>query len=350
MERNSLPPTAPPRPLPLISLVFWALVAPCLVAAVTYAALHRLESPVWQFETVPIYLLFIAEIALLGYGLARGVSHRGWRWAVYCWLLLLINLLLYSHQSFAGWRASVVLRSLWAAQVGTLIVWAVLGVAPVFYWRYPIAALVALPAVALAFTGGRWWAWQDVGVRILGEWLLLALVAAALHVRGYRIARAFDVAAASSSGVKAADELKGHQFGVRHLLIWMTSVSLLLAVAKALDLFRVVYAGSSGWGDWLDAVVSGAALCLALFVALWAALGEGSAWLRWSACLLATPALGLALEAWDRWAMRMGPSTPWNFVWTIWATLASAMLVSLLTIVRNEGYRLVRMTARNATV
>jgi hypothetical protein len=349
MERNTRSPATPNSSLPLASLAFWALAAPCLVAAVTYAGLHRLESPVWQFETVPIYLLFIAEIALLGYGLACGVSHRGWRWGVYCWLLLLINLLLFAHQSFAGWRASVVLRSLWAAQVGTLIVWAVLGAAPVFYWRYPLAALVALPAVALAFTGGRWWAWQDVGVRIAGEWLLLALVTAALRGRGYRIARTFVTSASSHHATKSGEELRANQFGVRHLLIWMTSVSLLLAVAKALDLFRVVYAGSSGWGDWLDAVVSGAALCLALLIALWAALGEGSAWLRWSACLLATPALGLALEAWDRWVMRMGPSTPWNYVWTIWASLAGAMLVALLTIVRGEGQRLVRLSASKSS-
>lgn len=331
-----------PSSLRLRALLLWAVAAPCAVAGVTYAALYRLASPVWEFETAPVYLLFIGEIALLGYGLARGISQRVWRWGVFCWLLLLINLLLFSHQSFAGWRASVVLRSLWAAQVGTLMLWAILGTAPIFYWRFPLAAIIALPFVALAFTGGNWWAWQDVGVRIAGLWLFLALVAAALRWRGYQIVRTFAFPPSRLHAAGASDELRAHQFGVRHLLIWMTSVSLLLAVSKALDLFRVIYASGSGWGDWLDAVVSGAALCLALLIALWAALGEGSAWLRWSACLLATPAFGLALEAWDRWVMRLSPFAPWNFVWTIWVSLASAMLVALLMIVRGEGFRLVR--------
>lgn len=349
-------------PLPLTALVVWGVVAPCGLAIVTYSALARLQHTAWRFEVVPIYLLFIAEVALLGYGVARGIPHRGWRWLIFGWLLLLLNLLLFSHGSLANWRAAVVLRALWAAQVSALIVWAVLGDWPKFYWRYPLAALVALPVIVQSLGGERWLAWSDVVYRISMQWLFLLLIALLLRRLGYRVLRMEAEAGAGRGGAEAAHaqgagareagvdgvdaadpaELRPNQFGVRHLLIWMTSISLLLAVCKALDLFRMLYLQGAALGASLDIIMAGAFMCLVLISALWAALGQGRFWLRWGVCLGFTPAIGLVMESWDRWATRAGPATPWNLVWTVWMSLAAAMLVALLAILRGEGHRLAR--------
>jgi len=134
---------------------------------------------------------------------------------------------------------------------------------------------------------------------------------------------------------------KGVQFGIRDVLIWTTSLALILAAARSRDWYML----SQGL---LSAMV--------IVAALWAALGEGPAWLRWPLLVVFTFSAGLAQSVVDWSYLRMWPAKPgfwslehWDYLWLnqwwllVAACFAGSLLAAALLIYRVLGYRLCRV-------
>ena len=87
------------------------------------------------------YMLLVGQVALVAWTVGRWLPHPVLCWAVYLWVLALIDL----------WALTLAYPSgLWgvcdygliSAQVGLIAVWAILGMGP-WQWRLPAIAVIA---------------------------------------------------------------------------------------------------------------------------------------------------------------------------------------------------------------
>jgi hypothetical protein len=154
-------------------------------------------------------------------------------------------------------------------------------------------------------------------------------------------------------------DLHATQFGVRHLLIWTTSLALMLAGARALQILTPA-AHSYRNSHW-SLLSAGIGVAIVMVVALWAALGRGRSWLRWLVLAAAIVLCGILLVVGDGvtsdgldylWDLRQGWSTGYYWehffrydAWLLaWVALAGGLLFATLLMPRALGYRLARPT------
>jgi hypothetical protein len=144
------------------------------------------------------------------------------------------------------------------------------------------------------------------------------------------------------------------QFNIRHVLIWTTSLAVLLGVLRFLDLLSL-----DAWIPYSEQSVvpmltAGVLLAAVFVVSLWAALGSGPLWLRMPILILALLGVGFVLGIIE-YCSNVSPRTTYAELWRFrdyfwetdawhmaWVFLAGSLLAASLVILRVIGYRLVR--------
>jgi hypothetical protein len=312
-------------------------------------ALREGSAQGWPNRAVTMcYGLFVAQAAILG--LAAGRFLAGWflRWMLLGWVLVLIDLRLFSlviGQDIPYHSGRCLAFAFLAGQLGLLAVWAAAGPVP-WPWRIPAALVGATLAIYL---GDSFHVWGDV-------WTLLLLVQTAvfaglcllLCLGGLSLKR---VEEAGVPGERFGGT-GGFQFSIRHMLFWMVAAVPILVLAQRLDLWFVKDVAVQ---VWLGVILIALALGVVSLVATWAALGRGPAVVWLGALALVPPAVGLVLVAIPvgtpvvlggaRYFVtnQLGELRWW---WVAWTILAAWFLAGLLLVFRAGGYRLARRGRR----
>lgn len=341
--------------LPLVRLLLVGMLVPAAFSAVDYWLLSRLaENPSDEWHVGVTMAAFVVQVGLLGVLCGWLLGNKWWRWGVYLWGWLLIDLQVLSVLAFVAgsgdWSESerMLTVSLLAAQIGLAIIWGVLGTT---YWaiRLPtcgvMATLFALPLIdRFSLTSEL----LPVGVPAL---VALCLV---LRWRGFRLnvvepipdhdhGRSRNPSSVSSGSL---------QFGVRHVLIWTTSLAVVLGALRGLDLLSWDVLLPFLRGPIITLLTAGLLVASVFVVAMWSALGAGPAWLRWPAMFFAVALAGWVcalLSFFDHGgtlAMLRSDPTAWNYFWkydgwmVAWMALAGGLLCASVLILRVTGYRL----------
>jgi hypothetical protein len=350
---------------PLFRLVVVGMLVPVMFATVDAWLLQRMQfAPSSTLGIVATMTVFVVQVGLLGWLCGRWIENPWWRWGLYCWGWILVDLQLFAAATFADganyWNHGRMLPgSLFAAQAGLAMVWGFLGSSR---WTLRIPACTLLVFVFAWLSRG--------GYGMVREMVPLQLAALAALCGLLRLQRFRLLPIARNPG-HALDKslstgLPTMQFGIRHVLIWTTSLAVLLGMLRALELLsldslRVFYRAG-----FVSLVSLGLAVAITFVVAVWAALGGGPAWLRLPLLGLVLPVAGLAMAIlfWNSERIRWSPGTtfsdlwkqPWMWqqfwkddVWlAVWVALAGSLLFASLIILRTIGYRLVR-TARKSS-
>jgi hypothetical protein len=140
-----------------------------------------------------------------------------------------------------------------------------------------------------------------------------------------------------------------YQFGVKHMLIWLTVTGPLLLFVRGLDLAE---------RGFFTAAVLAVALSTVNLLAIWAVLGEGHWLIRLASLVAAPPLIALGMSYYSAYLKANPParnagggfnygSVNWAIVemqdlWIAWLWLDAALLAALLIYLRAIGYRLAR--------
>ena len=297
-------------------------------------------------------LTFVVQIALLGWLCGRLLFSTWWRWGLYLWGWILVDLQLATATTYMdGWRAEGSLpASLLAAQVGLAIVWAILGDT---HWAIRLPTCVVLGTLLTLP--------MDLGYGIASDsfptqLFALAMLCLLFRWRGFRVQRveidgAAPAAEVATPGAGARPPTGGRlQFNIRHVLIWTTSLALVLGVLRFLDLLSLE-AWIPYFGRSVIASLTGGLLLACVFVvSLWAALGSGPLWLRLSILLFALVSGGFTLgliHFYSNLSPNVSYAQRWSWAedggYVTWVFLAGSLLAASLVILRVVGYRLVRL-------
>src|SRR5262245_32103599 len=292
------------------------LVLPILLTCADWWLLSREYQSHGDWAAAQAMAAYVLQVGLIGVLCGRLIDIYWLRWVILGWCLLVTDL--------NAWSSlfPYIAEGLFSAQIGLVTIWVVLGKAR---WtiRLPVALLLIVPVLATIAQSA-------------------ALCLLCLVLRSQRFQLSF---VAPESDPEALAHGKNPltsrpiQFGVGDMLLWTTALAPLLAVARFVP-------GRTLTEGVLHAIV--------LVVALWAALGEGPAWLRWPLLGLAAFVAGVILASVDWYQLGWCPRPAvwswqhWNYVWRWqWDTLLSfflpsGMLAATLLIYRVLGYRLCR--------
>lgn len=358
-----MPPAEPTRPLPLVSLLLVGMVVPAVCSAVDHVLLSQAAVGGSQVGMLILTLAaFIFQVGLFGLLCGR-LGLPFFRWLIYGWCWVLVDLQTLVAASNAGpsyyWgNANRLLPSaLFNAQLGLMTIWAVFGTAR-WYVRVPAAAILglvlAIPQLKLHYQG------SDLRGLLLLQMAILGIICLLLRFRGFRLVD--PAALAATSG-----DLRPLQFGVRHVLIWTTSLAVLLGAARGLDMLSPEFLASLLGTRWIVNVTTGCLLAIVLVVALWAALGEGTS-SRLVALIAVTPLAGLLISA-GQWYFLLTSAISWrgtpppllstafwsgwweNEWWlVVWTCLSGGLLFAALLFYRTLGYRLTRTARGNEKI
>jgi hypothetical protein len=329
-----MPPT---EKLPFLRVVAIGLVLPILLSFIDSWLLSRELYAGREWASAQAMAIFVFQVGLYGVLCGRFI-HPAWlRWLLFAWCLLFTDLTAAS--SFSPETA----QSLFTAQIGLVTVWVVLG-ASSWKIRLPVALLLILPMLAH-----------------IAQTAALCLICLVLRSQRFRLALSEGdawaeayIAASSALGARPALPRKSAaiQFGIRDVLLWTTALAPLLAVAR-LSEGRMLTEGV------LHAIV--------LVVALWAALGQGSSWLRWSLLAIFAVVAGIARADFDLYVARswrfqyFATPTGWlssdhvEYLLRRWDAiteflLAGGMLAATLLIYLVLGYRLCRYVSSSPPI
>ena len=347
--------------LPLARLLLVGALVPTVFSALDHWLLTGLQlHPSDTGHIVLTMAVFVLQIGLLGWLCGRLLENPWWRWGLYIWGWVLVDLQLLSAAVFAQggnyWNQGRLLPgSLFAAQVGLAIIWGILG-STRWVIRLPVCAVVGL-FLSLPLLEGYGFTRELFPVQMIA----LAVLCLLLRWQRFRLQRIEVLPPPAAGEVTPRKQLQLAQFSIRHVLIWTTSLAIMLGVLRALDLLSL-QALRPFFEQSVVTLLTAAILVAEVFVvAVWAALGAGSAWLRVPVLFLAMPPIGalLALFNWYSYPARFGGSgrdifslftSSWvwqdfrdNHSWlAMWVYLAGSLLFASLLILRVLDYRLVR--------
>jgi hypothetical protein len=300
-------------------------------------------------SVVLVLFVYVAEVAAIAVVAGKGIRQAWLAWALFLWLILMVNMQMVAAEAaqIAHWwsHPSIGAASFLVAQLGFLIVWAVLGPGW-WYWRVPAASVAIVCFLASGWQlnqGLSYGLWDAILVLDMASLVLLALV---FRFAGFRL----------YAPTEAATGGRILQFGLRHMLFLMVALSIALAAARGAEILTWIFVRNL-WRDiqlWrlLIACLSAVSVCFAF----WAALGEGRWWLR--AVLLVGACLGLGVimvvysqQTWRLWGARgFAGGVPWEQVrfmqlkywWIAWFGLSTGLLTACLLFFRMRDFRLGR--------
>jgi hypothetical protein len=334
---------------------------PSLIALVDYALLDRgMRAQPGAMQLSFQFVWYIVQVGAISYFVGRGVKQPVLRWFVFGWILLLVDFItvtmaLTDSQRWMGnYPYYLPPAGLFAGQIGLCVVWAIHGDG-----RWPIR----LPAMAFAAAAlfSLWLAFgEGYDARMWTELLVLQLATLAvlcglLRLRGFRLSRIESISANLAAGDTQRRQL---QFNIKHVLIWTTALAVILGIAKGFDLLTWQAARElAGAGIFWKMTVA-AASAMVIIVALWVALGQGNAAVRYFVGVLFALTIGSGLALWGlaKSAGMAGPGWPWSRInwelrmwydvgwwWLGWLFLSGGLLAATLIILRTLDYRLVRI-------
>jgi len=337
--------------LPLARLLLVGVLFPAIFSTLDHWLLSRilLELPSARHMALTM-ATFVAQVGIMSWLCGRLLTNPLWRWGLYVWSWVLIDLQLFAASSFSGrWTDRGQLpASLFAAQIGLTIVWAVMGDTQ---WaiRLPVCALLGT-ALALPMNLGYGYASEVFPIQLVA----LAILCLLLRWRKFRLVRLGEPEGAGPADATVAPGSPRTQFSIRHVLIWTTSLAVLLGVLRALDRLSLAAWVPLFREGHLAVLTGGILLACAFVVVLWASLGSGSAWVRLPILVVGLAVSGFALgiihfcstanprvsfaELW-MYRREFWPYSSWLVVWV---ALAGSLLFASLLILRAVGYRLVR--------
>jgi hypothetical protein len=362
---------APARPAerpasipPLRRLVVVGMLVPLLFSAVDSWLLRRMQFEPSSTLLVAVTMsVFVVQVGLLGWLCGRWIDHPWWRWGLYVWGWVLVDLQVFAAAGLAdgasyGSHGRMLPGSLFAAQAGLAMVWGFLGSSR-WTLRIPACTLLVFVFAWLSRSG-----YGMVREMVPVQLAALAALCGLLALQRFRL-WPIAGAAATAPGSPSSPGLPTMQFGIRHVLIWTTSLAVLLGMLRALELLSLESLRMFYQEGFFSLASLGIAVAITFVAAVWAALGAGPAWLRLPLLGLVLPAAGLAMAVlfWNADRIRWSPGTTfsdlWNQPWmwqqfwrediwlAVWVALAGSLLFASLIILRTIGYRLVR-TARPA--
>ncbi|MGI8977932.1 MAG: hypothetical protein ACR2FY_01775 [Pirellulaceae bacterium] len=337
-----------------LRLVLCGVVLPAAVAVATYLAMRPLSAGLSSvLQSTLVFAFFILEVGLVGAIVGNFLPHPLFRWMIYGWVMLLIDLLVCGHamvSSNSYVHHVLPAAALISAQIGLAVVWGVLGTGR-WYWRIP-------PAVGLG--AGMLWFWISwvtgwsgplMTPVLVVQAIVLFLITAALWVRGYRL----EIPLPEKGNDAGSRRL---QFGIRDVLIWTTVMAILLGLMRGADMLE--------WKSISDHpsvfLMCSVAFLSAIVVvfSVWASLGKGHPLLRYGLLVVMLLVLGAGMGAacvyGDDWLQRRARGLlsyrgyDWDlhrwlevgWWWIAWMFLSGGLLAASLLVFRAVGYRLVR--------
>jgi hypothetical protein len=300
---------------------------------------------------------YVLQIGFIGWGVATYIQPWPLRWFIYGWIMILVDLQLASMVSTGGRNGqgmNCLATAILAGQLGVAIVWGILGSGNII-WRIP-ALLVLLQT---------YWSFYSLLVRINQEppgrypvgWdgllttqgVLLSVLIGILRLRGYSLVQ---LSPEDRTTRQQGSSKTPIQFGIRDVLLWTTSLAVLLAIAKGGDLLTLRFLKQFYDPGLLLLFTTGICTALILIVALWSALGQGSVTARFSVLTVLSLGIGAGIGWYCATMARKATITSWSYAywnwywngywWVGWMFLTGVLLAASLIIYRTLGYRLVR--------
>jgi hypothetical protein len=325
-------------------LLVFAVLLPAAVAGSNQFMFERVQtSPGLRLW---LYPWMIVSTAALSWLVGRYLWPAWFRWLVFLWCLALLDLITIA-ACLSGPVRHYFSYVLVSAQVSVLTLWAILGAAN---WQWRLPAILPATAVVILFSGiFSSWRYDNWNLLMVLVAVVIVLLCGLLRWSGFLLRYRNDDALAKSDRA-----LSFHQFGMKHMIAWMTAMVPILIVFRGFDFF--VFKRLGGQGTFPLALF---ALTLATvnMVAIWSVLGGG----HWTIRLAALLAIPLILAAGMLQFMNYLHSTNWNMplpnrwydslvygivesrdTWISWVCLDAALLAALLLFLRASGYRLIR--------
>lgn len=341
-------------PIPVGKIFFVGAVVPALFAWIDSELLRGIEFGTAQAPVV--FAIFVSQVVVLGILIGRLIDWPVLRAFMYGWGWLFLNAqvlaaIVVSVYSPQERELGNLVSAIFGAQIGLLLMWAMLGTQPKWAARWPIAIMLSILLVApcIGWRAGR----ADV---IAIQIAVLLLICGILVRQGFRLFRPDERDPTRAPGT-AGIRLPRAQFGVRHLLIWTTTIAVLLAVLKGFDLLSLREIRNLWRRDIAALGTTGCLSAIVLVVSLWAGLGAGPASFRWPLGILGGPAIGSVL-GFAHWITRSPfgrtprnriPASAWDQYWSLegeriaWLGLAGTLLFAGLLFFRAQGVRLGRV-------
>lgn len=339
-----------PIKLPLGRTIFVGVVVPAFFVWLNDRLLTQFSITETFWTSLQLLIVCVVQVGAFGLLCGKLIEWPVLRWLIYGWCWLLVDMQFLSAAWLAGRDSFLLTNGMFGAQIGLITIWAILGTTR-WVFRLPIAlVLVTLLSLPLAMSGGWYYYYSNIEYLFAIQTLALAALCGLLRWNGYRLL--------PLEATPVADaEQRTSQFGVRHLLVWTTALAIALAAARSFEVLSPrMLAGFryNGW-DWGLLLTQGLLLAIVLIVALWAALGQGSAWLRWSLLVVSALSTGflaafLQYQADKRAGRFFLAFFDWRAFWDWYQNwiavfvLAASLLFATLLIVRVRGYRLQRLT------
>jgi hypothetical protein len=333
--------TAPYLPSPG-RLLICAMLIPVVVAVTNQLLLDVLYT--YPKLSVLLYPWLALGTAVLSWSTGRYLYPAWLRWTIFAWSLVLLDLLTFiaciTHR--VDFQFGYILVS---AQISLLTLWAVLGPGS---WQWRLPAVAAMVPLVVIFCGSFVGATRSWNLMMLVTAPIVTVLCGALRYLGF----ALRDPKSEADGAAGSGHRPSYQFGVKHMLIWLTVTGPLLLLVRGLDF--------GGRGIFTAAVLA-VALATVNLIAIWAVLGGGH-WLIRVAALLAAPYLiaqgmtyystylksaSLNIAISPRRYQNWYGTVAWSLVemeklWTAWLWLDAALLAALLLYLRAIGYRLMR--------
>lgn len=322
-------------------LVFLAVLLPTFVAATNQAAFKLAAHPGMQLWLYPWMVL---TTAALSYCVGRYLNPTWFRWLLFAWCLVLIDMLTMAN-SWGSYEGHVFSYVLLSAQINLLMFWAVVGPSK-WQIRLPAALVGGALLLFLASALGEYWTSQGWYFSLLIAATVGGGVCVGLRQLGFRLRNEQQL----TSRADGEPERTARQFGLRHMFVWATAIVPLLLAIRAIELSYFMPQLDSE--SIFAAALLAASIASVNLISIWCVLGSGR-WFVRLGCLLIIPCLIAAgvgfyskhLESlYGRW-----PNLPvldamisMNGHWHTWFWLSAALLAALLLFLRAQGYRLAR--------
>ena len=130
--------------LPLARLLLVGALVPAVFSALDHWLLDRLGvHPSDTFHLIFTMGVFIVQVGLMGWLCGRLLDDPRWRWGLFVWSWLLVDLHIFTAagQISGTWHPRMLPQSLFAAQVGLTLIWAILGTTT-WMIRLPVCAVM----------------------------------------------------------------------------------------------------------------------------------------------------------------------------------------------------------------
>jgi len=276
--------------------------------------------------------------AVLSWCVGRYLRPAWLRWLVFAWTLALLDFLTIA-ACLGGQVRSELGYVLVSAQISLLALWAILGPGT---WQLRLPCVAAIAPLVIIFSGSlarTRYTSMPWNMMMLLTFAVAALLCGGLRCLGFSLQPWQE----TSPIANEAGNKRTYQFGMKHMLVWLTVTGPLLLFVRSLE-----FHGETVFPTLLVAV----SVATVNLIAIWAVLGGGY-WIVRLASLLSVPyLLAWGLSAYSDYLQTAGGRVEYRSVayaltnmkdtWTTWLGLDAALLAALLLFFRAGGSQLVR--------